>query len=79
MEFPFFILFTIIIYLLGQVSGLFWQNKSIGVKPTEAELIGNFALELFTTHGGTIILLGFLLVAAMLGSVYLVKKEVENL
>lgn len=74
-----FILFTIVIYLLGQVTGLFWQNKSIGMKPTEAELIENFVIELFTTYGGTIILLGFLLLAAMLGSVYLVKKEVENL
>lgn len=73
-----FILFCILIYLLGQVNLSFWQNKNIGMKPTEADLIGNLAIELFTTHGGTVLLLGFLLLAAMLGSVYLVKKEVEN-
>ena len=74
-----FILFIIAFYILSQVSSNFWQNPDLVNKPSEIELIGNMAVMLFTVHGGTLLVLGFLLLSAMLGSVYLVKKEVEDL
>ncbi len=81
-----FILFTIAVYVITQVSSTFWQaqdpiNRPVTVGTTfdEAVLIEELARQLFTVHGGTVILLGLLLLATMLGSVYLVKKEVEDL
>ena len=81
-----FILFTIAIYVITQVSSTFWQaqdpiNRPGTVDTTfdKAVLIEELARQLFTVHGGTVILLGLLLLATMLGSVYLVKKEVEDL
>jgi len=86
-----FILFTIAVYIITQVSSTFWQaqnpllrpgttgNATVGITFNEAEMIQRLASELFTVHGGTVILLGLLLLATMLGSVYLVKKEVEDL
>ncbi len=73
-----FILLVIAFYILSQVSEIFWQKPDLTNKPSEIDLIGNVAEMLFTVHGGTILVLGFLLLAAMLGSVYLVKKEVED-
>ena len=73
-----FILLIIAFYVLSQVSSVFWQKPDL-IKPSEIELIGDLAVMLFTVHGGTILVLGLLLLAAMLGSVYLVKKEVEDL
>ena len=86
-----FILFTIAVYVITQVSSTFWQaqdpllrpgttgNVTAGITFNEGEMIGELARQLFTVHGGTVILLGLLLLATMLGSVYLVKKEVEDL
>ncbi|UCG02328.1 MAG: NADH-quinone oxidoreductase subunit J [Candidatus Heimdallarchaeota archaeon] len=74
-----FILLIIAFFVLSQVSSIFWQKPDLTNKPSELELIGNMTEMLFTVHGGTILVLGFLLLAAMLGSVYLVKKEVEDL
>ena len=86
-----FILFTIAVYIITQVSSTLWQaqnsllrpgttgNATVGITFNEAEMIQRLASELFTVHGGTVILLGLLLLATMLGSVYLVKKEVEDL
>jgi len=86
-----FILFTIAVYVITQVSSTFWQaqdpllrpgttgNVTAGITFNEGEMIWELARQLFTVHGGTVILLGLLLLATMLGSVYLVKKEVEDL
>ncbi|UCE13535.1 MAG: NADH-quinone oxidoreductase subunit J [Candidatus Heimdallarchaeota archaeon] len=75
-----FILLVIAFYILSQVNLAFWQQQTTTIKPSEEiELIGNLARTLFTVHGGTLLVLGFLLLAAMLGSVYLVKKEVEDI
>jgi NADH:ubiquinone oxidoreductase subunit 6 (subunit J) len=86
-----FILFSIAVYIITQVSSTFWQaqnpllrpgttgNATVGITFNEAEMIEELARQLFTVHGGTVILLGLLLLATMLGSVYLVKKEVEDL
>ncbi len=74
-----FILFAIAFYTISKVSSNFWQKPDLTNKPDEAILIGNIAKMLFTDHGGTILVLGLLLLAAMLGSVYLVKKEVEDI
>ncbi|MFX1284392.1 MAG: NADH-quinone oxidoreductase subunit J [Promethearchaeota archaeon] len=76
-----FILLIIALFVLSQVSPIFWQNlrQNPTNKPSEIDLIGDVAEMLFTVHGGTILVLGFLLLAAMLGSVYLVKKEVEDI
>ncbi|MHA2252688.1 MAG: NADH-quinone oxidoreductase subunit J family protein [Candidatus Kariarchaeaceae archaeon] len=81
-----FILFAIIVYILSKVSSTFWQLQdltgrleTIGTEFDEGFLIEKLARELFTVHGGTVIVLGLLLLATMLGSVYLVKKEVEDL
>lgn len=71
-----FILFVIAYYIITQVSSTFWIMQPI-TKPKEAQLIETLAINLFTTYGGLIIVLGLLLLAAMLGSVYLVKKEVS--
>jgi NADH-quinone oxidoreductase subunit J len=73
-----FILFVIAFYAISQVASFFWEKPDITAKPNEAILIGNLGEQLFTVYGGTIIILGLLLLAAMLGSVYLVKKEVED-
>jgi NADH-quinone oxidoreductase subunit J len=75
-----FILFVISYYLLSQISSSFWRNQTLpsGDTDVHVELIQNIAIQLFTVHSGTIIILGLLLLATMLGSVYLVKKEVEN-
>ncbi|MFW9906442.1 MAG: NADH-quinone oxidoreductase subunit J [Candidatus Thorarchaeota archaeon] len=74
-----FILLVIAFFVLSQVSSTFWQKPDLTNKPSEIELIGDMAEMLFTVHAGTILVLGFLLLAAMLGSVYLVKKEVEDI
>ncbi len=89
-----FILFSIAVYIITQVSSTFWSitEEELSTRPgtvvneagnivsfDEAEMIQRLASELFTVHGGTVILLGLLLLATMLGSVYLVKKEVEDL
>ncbi len=81
-----FILFAIILYILSKVSLAFWQLPdltgrpgTIGTEFDEGELIAELARQMFTVHGGTVIVLGLLLLATMLGSVYLVKKEVEDL
>ncbi len=74
-----FILLVIAFFILSQVNSIFWQKHDLTNKPSEIELIGDMAEMLFTVHGGTILVLGLLLLAAMLGSVYLVKKEVENI
>ncbi|PWI49059.1 hypothetical protein CEE45_03855 [Candidatus Heimdallarchaeota archaeon B3_Heim] len=77
-----FLLFMITAYVLTQVSSVFWALQDLAAKDVENfdnVLIGNLAEQMFTTHGGTILTLGLLLLGAMLGSVYLVKKEVEDL
>ncbi len=74
-----FILLLIALYVLSRVSSIFWQKPDLTNKPSEIDLIRDMAKMLFTVHGGTILVLGFLLLAAMLGSVYLVKKEVEDI
>ena len=81
-----FILLSIAVYIITQVSSTFWQAQdpitrpgTVGTTFDEAVLIEELARQLFTVHGGTVILLGLLLLATMLGSVYLVKKEVEDL
>ncbi len=73
-----FILFVIAFFILSQVNSIFWETDLTN-KPSELELIGELARTLFTVHGGTILVLGLVLLAAMLGSVYLVKKEVEDI
>jgi NADH-quinone oxidoreductase subunit J len=75
-----FILLIIAYYILTQLSNDFWKNPVLpsGELETQVGLIEALAVQLFTVHGGTIITLGLLLLAAMLGSVYLVKKEVED-
>ncbi|MFX0084449.1 MAG: NADH-quinone oxidoreductase subunit J [Candidatus Hodarchaeota archaeon] len=81
-----FILFAIALYVVTQVSNAFWRAPDFarrasmygGMEFNEGDLIEELARQLFTVHGGTVILLGLLLLAAMLGSVYLVKKEVED-
>ncbi|MHA1946627.1 MAG: NADH-quinone oxidoreductase subunit J family protein [Candidatus Hodarchaeales archaeon] len=73
-----FLLFLISIYTISQVSEAFWILPDLSTKPLETELIGSLGVSLFTTHGATIIVLGLLILGAMLGSVYLVKKEVED-
>jgi NADH-quinone oxidoreductase subunit J len=76
-----FILFVIVYYILTKVSSNFWKNQNFpsGDLESQIELIEDLVVKLFTIHGGTIIILGLLLLAAMLGSVYLVKKEVEDI
>ena len=73
-----FILLVIAFFILSQVNSIFWETDLTN-KPLESELIGELAKTLFTVHGGTILVLGLVLLAAMLGSVYLVKKEVEDI
>ncbi|MHA1213818.1 MAG: NADH-quinone oxidoreductase subunit J family protein [Candidatus Hodarchaeales archaeon] len=72
-----FILFMIALYLMGQVASAFWQPHS-PKNLSETQLVENMVVQLFTNQGATIIILGLLLLSAMLGSVYLVKKEVEE-
>lgn len=82
-----FILFTIALYVISQVSSTFWGTPDYAARTArygvtefnEGMIIEELARQLFTVHGGTVILLGLLLLATMLGSVYLVKKEVEDL
>ncbi|MFX0207782.1 MAG: NADH-quinone oxidoreductase subunit J, partial [Candidatus Hodarchaeota archaeon] len=75
-----FILLIIAFYILSQVNSIFWEKQDRPPElDTEVEIIGQMTNTLFTIHGGTILVLGFLLLAAMLGSVYLVKKEVEDI
>ncbi|MHA2226208.1 MAG: NADH-quinone oxidoreductase subunit J family protein [Candidatus Hodarchaeales archaeon] len=76
-----FILLVIVFYVLYQLSSNFWQDNVYSGLPEDAavKLLEAAAVQLFTTHGGTIIVLGLLLLATMLGSVYLVKKEVEGI
>ncbi|MFX0015162.1 MAG: NADH-quinone oxidoreductase subunit J [Promethearchaeota archaeon] len=74
-----FLLFTIGFYIISQVTPIFWEKQDLTNKPSDVDMIGNMVIELFTVHGGTILVLGLLLLAAMLGSVYLVKKEVEDI
>lgn len=73
-----FILLVIAFFILSQVNSIFWETDLTN-KPLELDLIGDLAKTLFTVHGGTILVLGLVLLAAMLGSVYLVKKEVEDI
>lgn len=73
-----FILLVIAFFILSQVNSIFWETD-LTDKPSELELIGELSRTLFTVHGGTILVLGLVLLAAMLGSVYLVKKEVEDI
>ncbi|MHA2075055.1 MAG: NADH-quinone oxidoreductase subunit J family protein [Candidatus Hodarchaeales archaeon] len=82
-----FILLAISLYIFSKVSSAFWQTPDFNLRSTlyggtefdEGELIAELARQVFTVHGGTVIVLGLLLLATMLGSVYLVKKEVEDL
>lgn len=82
-----FILFSIALYTISKVSSTFWgipdfaSRASLygGAEFNEGILIEEVARQIFTIHGGTVIVLGLLLLATMLGSVYLVKKEVEDL
>ncbi|MHA2170288.1 MAG: NADH-quinone oxidoreductase subunit J family protein [Candidatus Hodarchaeales archaeon] len=74
-----FLLFVIAVYALTQVGSAFWSPQDLSGKDSDNILIGTLAIQLFTTHGITIIALGLLLLGAMLGSVYLVKKEVEDI
>jgi NADH-quinone oxidoreductase subunit J len=74
-----FILFLIAVYTITEVSSTFWNASDLTLKPMESDLIGNLGQSLFTVHGITVISLGLLLLGAMLGSVYLVKKEVEDI
>ncbi|MHA1993305.1 MAG: NADH-quinone oxidoreductase subunit J family protein [Candidatus Hodarchaeales archaeon] len=82
-----FLLFMVGAYILSQVSSLFWTLQDLtsrGIDPEfpdkaiDEVLIGQLAEQMFTLHGGTILTLGLLVLGAMLGSVYLVKKEVED-
>ena len=73
-----FILFMISFYVITQVSRTFWEPLAVKTE-TEAFLIGELGKTIFTTHGVTVITLGLLILGAMLGSVYLVKKEVEDI
>lgn len=80
-----FILLVITFYILSQVSSIFWQRQELTSELAELtseqlsrKIIEEMTVTLFTNHGGTVLVLGFLLLAAMLGSVYLVKKEVED-
>ena len=72
-----FLLLMISAYIITQVSSVFWTPQ-LGTKPLETELIRRLGEQLFTVHGVTVIALGLLILGAMLGSVYLVKKEVED-
>ena len=75
-----FILFVIALYIISEVSSVFWSGQTETIKPVDpALLIEELSIQLFTVHGGTVLILGILLLATMLGSVYLVKKEVEDL
>ena len=74
-----FLLLMISTYIITQVSSIFWSPPDISSKPAETVLIGRLAEQLFTIHGITVVALGLLILGAMLGSVYLVKKEVEDL
>ncbi|NHJ03037.1 MAG: hypothetical protein EAX86_12950 [Candidatus Heimdallarchaeota archaeon] len=75
-----FILFFIAVYIILQVSATFWIGQTESIRPIDpALLIESLSIQLFTVHGGTILILGILLLATMLGAVYLVKKEVEDL
>ncbi len=82
-----FLLLLISVYTIFQVSNAFWTLPDLTSRApfydsqgyrVETEVIGSLATSLFTTHGITIITLGLLILGAMLGSVYLVKKEVED-
>jgi NADH:ubiquinone oxidoreductase subunit 6 (subunit J) len=66
------------VYIISQVSGTFWAPPDLTNKPVDTVLIGLLAEQLFTSHGVTVISLGLLILGAMLGSVYLVKKEVDE-
>ncbi len=82
-----FLLFLISFYTISQVGKAFWLLPDLTTRAPfydaqgfriETEVIGFLAESIFTTHGITIIVLGLLILGAMLGSVYLVKKEVED-
>ncbi|MHA1977550.1 MAG: NADH-quinone oxidoreductase subunit J family protein [Candidatus Hodarchaeales archaeon] len=73
-----FLLLLISVYTIVQVSNAFWTLPDLINKPLEVDLIGSLATSLFTAHGITVITLGLLILGAMLGSVYLVKKEIED-
>ncbi|MCK4820195.1 NADH-quinone oxidoreductase subunit J, partial [bacterium] len=80
-----FILFSIALYIITQVSSIFWRvdEQDLFTRPgtvlneagteivsfDEAGMIEELARQLFTVHGGTVILLGLVLLATMLGSV----------
>jgi len=76
-----FLLLMIAVYTISQVANAFWSIPDFdkNPKPLDTELIATLSEQLFTVHGATVITLGLVVLAAMLGSVYLVKKEVENL
>jgi NADH-quinone oxidoreductase subunit J len=74
-----FLLLMIAVYTISQVASNFWAVPDLSSKPADATIIALLSEELFTIHGATLIVLGLVVLAAMLGSVYLVKKEVENI
>ena len=73
-----FLLLMIAVYTISQVANAFWTIPDLRSKPLDSSIIATLSEQLFTIHGATLIVLGLVVLAAMLGSVYLVKKEVEN-
>ena len=73
-----FLLLMIAVYTISQVANAFWTIPDLSSKPLDSTIIATLSEQLFTVHGATLIVLGLVVLAAMLGSVYLVKKEVEN-
>lgn len=74
-----FLLLMIAVYTISQVANVFWSIPDLSSKPPDTEIIATLSEQLFTVHSATLITLGLVVLAAMLGSVYLVKKEVENI
>ncbi|MHA1978895.1 MAG: NADH-quinone oxidoreductase subunit J family protein [Candidatus Hodarchaeales archaeon] len=73
-----FLLLMIAVYTISQVANAFWTIPDLSSKPLDSTIIATLSEQLFTVHGATLIALGLVVLGAMLGSVYLVKKEVEN-
>ena len=73
-----FLLLMIAVYTISQVASAFWTIPEKPKGYSDAKIILDLSTQLFTVHGATLIVLGLVVLAAMLGSVYLVKKEVEN-
>ena len=74
-----FLLLMIAVYTISKVTNAFWTIPNLSSKPDDSVIIATLSEQLFTVHGATVIVLGLVVLAAMLGSVYLVKKEVENI